>query len=173
LLRLSKLLKGYRETGALNENVSIYGFLDDEVFLTKGGDVGVVLRVGGVDYECLDHRQTDGLTKRLESALRLLGPQFRLYQFLFKSSGETIPHGDYDNPVVKQAVDERSAYFETRASQLYSLRIYYVILYEGSKYHASLTRTLQNLATDPTKVVRELQGFFSSSKQTILIGSAI
>ena len=43
------------------------------------------------------------------------------------------------------------AYFETRASELYSLRIYYVILYEGSKYHASLTRTLQNLASEPTK----------------------
>jgi type IV secretory pathway VirB4 component len=93
VLRLSKLLKSYRETGALNENVSIYGFLDDEVFLTKGGDVGVVLGVDGVDYECLDHKQTDGLTKRLESAFRLLGPQFRVYQFLFKSSGETIPHG--------------------------------------------------------------------------------
>jgi type IV secretion system protein VirB4 len=173
VLRLSKLLKSYRETGALNENVSIYGFLDDEVFLTKGGDVGVVLGVDGVDYECLDHKQTDGLTKRLESAFRLLGPQFRVYQFLFKSSGETIPHGDYDNPVVQQAVDERTAYFETKASQLYSLRIYYVILYEGSKYHASLTRTLQNLASDPKKAISELQGFFSGSKQTLLIGSAI
>jgi len=61
-----------------------------------------VLRVEGVDYECLDHKQTDSLTKRLESALRLLGPQFRVYQLLFKSSGETIPHGVYDNPVVKQ-----------------------------------------------------------------------
>ena len=102
MLKLSKILKSYRDTGALNENVSIYGFLDDEVFLTKGGDVGVLLRVDGVDYECLDQRQTDGLTKRLESALRLLGPQFRVYQFLLKSSGETIPHGDYDNPIVKQ-----------------------------------------------------------------------
>jgi type IV secretory pathway VirB4 component len=101
MLRLSRIVKNYKETGALNENVSVYGFLDDQVFLTKGGDVGVVLRVEGVDYECLDYKQTDSLTKRLESALRLLGSQFRVYQFLFKSSGETIPHIGYENPVVK------------------------------------------------------------------------
>jgi len=82
MLKLSKVVKNYKETGALNQNVSVYGFLDDQVFLTKGGDVGVVLRVEGVDYECLDCKQTDSLTKRLESALRLLGSQFRVYQFL-------------------------------------------------------------------------------------------
>src|SRR5260221_13888996 len=105
MVRLSKIVKSYKASGALNENVSVCGFLDDQGFLTKGGDVGVVLRVEGVDYECLDHKQTDSLTKRLESALRLLGPQFRVYQLLFTSSGEAIPPGVYDNPVVKQAVD--------------------------------------------------------------------
>ena len=98
----------------------------------------MVLRVEGVDYECLDHKQTDSLTKRLESALRLLGPQFRVYQILFKSSGETIPHGEYDNPVVRQAVDDRTAYFERKAGELYSLQIYYVILYEGIGHHRRL-----------------------------------
>jgi type IV secretion system protein TrbE len=51
MLRLSKIVKSYKETGALNENVSVCGFLDDQAFLTKGGDVGVVLRVEGVEYE--------------------------------------------------------------------------------------------------------------------------
>src|SRR5206468_2690340 len=96
MLRLSKIVKNYKETGALNENVSVYGFLDEHVFLTKAGDLGVVLEVEGVDYECLDHKDTDGLAKRLESALRLLGTQFRVYQFLFKSAHEQIPHGSYN-----------------------------------------------------------------------------
>ena len=43
---------------------------DQQVFLTKTGDVGVILEVRGVDYECLDERSIDGFTKRLESALR-------------------------------------------------------------------------------------------------------
>src|SRR5437764_14775029 len=136
MLRLSKIIKNYKETGALSENVSVYGFLDEHVFLTKAGDLGLVLNVEGVDYECLDHKQTDGLTKRLESALRLLGPQFRVYQLLFKSSRETIPHGTYDNPVVRQAVDDRMAYFDKKADELYSLRIYYVILFEGARHQA-------------------------------------
>src|SRR5438128_10200200 len=100
MLRLSKIVKNYQETGALNENVSIYGFLDDQVFLTKGGDVGVVLRVEGVDYECLDYKQTDSLTKRLVSALRLLGLQSRVLALLFRPSGETIQHIGYEKPVV-------------------------------------------------------------------------
>jgi type IV secretion system protein VirB4 len=54
MLKLSKIVKNYRETGALSENVSVYGFLDEHVFLTKAGDLGVVLNVEGVDYECLD-----------------------------------------------------------------------------------------------------------------------
>jgi type IV secretion system protein VirB4 len=111
MLRLSRIVKNYKESGALNENVSVCGFLDDHVFLTKAGDLGVVLNVEGVDYECLDHKQTDVLAKRLESSLRLLGTQFRVYQFLFKSRHEQIPHGSYDNPVVKQAIDDRAAYF--------------------------------------------------------------
>src|SRR5579859_2953575 len=173
MLKLSKIVKNYKETGALSENVSVYGFLDEHVFLTKAGDLGVVLRVEGVDYECLDHKQTDALTKRLESALRLLGPQFRVYQFLFKSSGETIPHSSHQNPVVKQAVDDRIAYFGKKASELYSLKIYYVILYEGARHRAKLSGSLLRIASDPQHGIDELKGFFSSKKQTVLIGSEI
>jgi type IV secretion system protein TrbE len=173
MLRLSKIVRSYKETGALNEHVAILGFLDEEVFLTKGGDVGVVLRVEGVDYECLDHKQTDSLTKRLESALRLLGPQYRVYQILFKSSGATIPHGEYDNPIVRQAIDDRTAYFERKARELYSLQIYYVILYEGTAHHHSITGTIARLASEPKGAAEELKGLLSSKKQTLLIGSAI
>lgn len=173
MLRLSRIVKSYKDTGALNEHVSIFGFLDDQVFLTKGGDIGVVLKVEGVDYECLDFKQTDSLTKRLESALRLLGPQFRVYQFLLKSSGETIPHSKHENPVVKQAVDDRIAYFGKKASELYSLQIYYVILYEGARHRAKLSGSLLRIVSNPHHGIDELKGFFSSRKQTVLIGSAI
>jgi type IV secretion system protein VirB4 len=173
MLRLSKIVKNYKETGSLNENVSVFGFLDDHVFLTKGGDAGVVLRVEGVDYECLDYKQTDELAKRVESALRLLGPQFRVYQLLFKSSGETIPSGTHNNPVVKQAVDERTAFFEKKAGELYSLRIYYVILYEGVKHQVKLSRSLVGLTSEPKQALGELKGFFSRNKQTVLVGDSI
>lgn len=173
MLKLSKIVKSYKETGSLNENVSVFGFLDDQVFLTKGGDVGVVMRVEGVDYECLDHKQTDDLTKRLESALRLLGPQFRVYQFLFKSRNETIPYEAYENPVVKQAVEDRIAYFRNKASELYSLQIYFVVLYEGAKHQTKLSASLMRLASEPTRGWEELKGFLSSKKETVLLGGEI
>src|SRR5215831_13931818 len=173
MLRLSKIVKNYKETGALNENVPVYGFLHEDVFLTKGGDVGVVMRVEGVDYECLDHKQTDDLTKRLESALRLLGSQFRVYQLLFKASNETIPFATYENRVVKQAVEDRIAYFRNRASELYSLQICYVILYEGARHRAKLSGSLIKLATEPKQGLEELKGLLSSRKETVLLASAI
>jgi type IV secretory pathway VirB4 component len=54
MLNLKKLIKPWSDSGALNANVNLYGFLDEEVFLTKTGDLGVVLSVPGVDYESLD-----------------------------------------------------------------------------------------------------------------------
>ncbi len=34
MFKLSRIVKNYKETGALNENVSVYGFLDDQVSLS-------------------------------------------------------------------------------------------------------------------------------------------
>jgi type IV secretion system protein TrbE len=84
MLRLSRIFKNYDETGSLNEQVNLYGFIGPEVFLTKTGELGLILEVRGVDYECLDGASIDGLTKRLESALKLFDEKFRVYQYLFK-----------------------------------------------------------------------------------------
>lgn len=43
-----------READSFNAQINLFGFIDDQLFLTKSGDAGVVLSVGGVDYECLD-----------------------------------------------------------------------------------------------------------------------
>src|SRR5579885_1022530 len=114
MLNLQKALKLYTETGALNEQINLYGFIDAHAFLTKSGDVGVILQVHGVDYECLDGNALDTLTKRLESAFRLLDSNFRVYQYLFKRNHETIPHRKYANPIVNTAIENRVRYFSQR-----------------------------------------------------------
>jgi type IV secretory pathway VirB4 component len=38
---------------------------------TKGGDLGTVIRLEGVDAECLDHPQIDQMAPRFETALRM------------------------------------------------------------------------------------------------------
>ena len=37
-----------------SEQINLYGFIGPNVFLTKSGEVGLILEVRGVDYECLD-----------------------------------------------------------------------------------------------------------------------
>ena len=74
MLRISRILKPWQESGALNAQINLYGFWNDEAFLTKSGDLGVVLRVRGVDYESLDRAAQEYAVKRLEAALKTFGP---------------------------------------------------------------------------------------------------
>src|SRR5579884_1214909 len=84
MFRLDRALKPYRESGSLNDQVSLFGFIDDGVFLTKSGDVGLMLAVKGVDYEGLAGGEIDQYTKRLESAFKIFDEKCRVYQYLFK-----------------------------------------------------------------------------------------
>ena len=54
MLRIDRVIKPWKEAAALNDHINLYGFWNDRTFLTKSGDLGMVLRVGGVDYESLD-----------------------------------------------------------------------------------------------------------------------
>ena len=55
MLRLSRIFKNYNETGLSERDSStLFGFIGPSVFLTKTGEVGVILEVRGIDYECLD-----------------------------------------------------------------------------------------------------------------------
>src|SRR6202451_2756573 len=131
MLRLSRIFKNYNETGSLSEQINLYGFIGPHVFLTKTGEVGVILEVRGVDYECLDDASIHGLTKRLESALKLFDENHRVYQYLFKRNNETIPYKLYGNPVVDAAIKSRIAYLSNKADTLFSMSVYFVGLYRG------------------------------------------
>lgn len=89
MLRLDKLLKPWKESAELCDHINLYGFWNDTAFLTKSGDLGMVLRVTGVDYESLDYDEQEYAVKRLEAALKNFGPGFRVYQYLFKTNQRT------------------------------------------------------------------------------------
>jgi type IV secretion system protein VirB4 len=173
MLNLQRILKPYTETGSLNEQVNLYGFIDPHAFLTKSGDVGVILQVHGVDYECLDGNSLDTFTKRLESAFRLFDSNVRVYQYLFKRNNETIPHRKYTNPVVNAAIDNRIRYFEQKADSLYSLQVYYVVLFEGFRHKQALLRSLAEFPKNPRKTVEEIQAALSSRKQVALLDTEL
>lgn len=173
MLNLQRILKPYTETGALNEQINLYGFIDSHAFLTKSGDVGVILRVHGVDYECLDGNALDTLTKRLESAFRLFDSNFRVYQYLVKRNHETIPHKKYANPVVNAAIENRICYFEQKADSLYSLQVYYVILFDGFRHNQALLKAFSECHKNPGKAFNEIRAALSSRKQVALLDSEL
>src|ERR1700735_1223230 len=166
MLRLSRIFKNYNNTGSLDEQINLYGFIGPDTFLTKTGEVGVILEVRGVDYECLDGASIDGFTKRLESALKLFDENYRLYQYLFKRNNEAIPYKLYDNPIVDTAIKNRIAYLGNKADALFSLSVYYVALYRGFQTSAKLGSALTEFPKNPKKAFSDLYTHFSGQKRT-------
>jgi len=173
MLRLSRIFKNYNETGSLSEQINLYGFVGPHTFLTKTGEVGVILEVRGVDYECLDSASIDGFTKRLESALKLFDENYRLYQYLFKRNNETIPYKLYDNPIVDAAIKNRIAYLGSKADTLFSLSVYYVALYQGFQTSDKLGTAIAELPKNPKKALSHLQAHFSGQKRTVVLGQHV
>ena len=176
MLNVRKLVKNYRETGALAEQCSIFSFVNDWCFITKNGAIGAVIEVGGIDYECLDQHSLDNTTKRLEAAFKLCGREFRVYQYLFKSHFQPDPPPAYANPVVRRAELERARYFAQKAEEMFSIHIYYVLLYQGRRHAAKMTLTKalgsffsQGLAAG----VANLKSLFSAKKEILLIEEEI
>ena len=173
MFRLAEVTKEYRATPALCSQINLFGFVDDEIFLTKSGDLGIVIAVDGVDYECLDTNAIENLTQRLTAALRIFDEKCRLYQYLFKRNHERIPFKTYENSVVNAAIRNRVAFLDEKADSLYSLQIYYVVLYEGFRYKNSILQILANLFSEPRNALNDLQGIFSTGKQVCLLDSEL
>ena len=74
MLRVAKILKPWKEADSFPAHINLYGFWNETVFLTKSGDLGMVLRVTGVDYESLDYGKQESAVKRLEAALKNFSP---------------------------------------------------------------------------------------------------
>jgi type IV secretory pathway VirB4 component len=169
MLRLDRVVKPWIESGALNAQINLYGFWNDEVFITKSGDLGLVLRVRGVDYESLDQAAQEYVVKRLEAALKIFVPGFHVYQYLFKTNQPQIPFQNYDDSIVQAAVDQRKNFFESKLESLFEVEIFYAIVIEGTRSKTGVAAALKQLATDPMAGLRELKAQFSNDKMKILL----
>jgi type IV secretory pathway VirB4 component len=98
MFKVEQITKDWKEAGSMQAHINLHGFWDEHCFLTKTGDLGSVLRIGGIDYESLDHAGRDYAVKRLEAAFRTLDDKTRLYQILFKHNRPAIPYTQYDSP---------------------------------------------------------------------------
>ena len=173
MLRIDRLIKPWREAASLNAHVNLYGFWNETTFLTKSGDLGMVLRVTGVDYESLDHAGQEYAVKRLESALKAFGPGFHVYQYLFKTSRPEIPFANYDNPVVQTEQSHRREYFEARRDHLYTVEVFYCILLEEAHSNTGIFKAIGKLAHDPRSALVSLRAQFAEGSVRTLVLSEI
>ena len=77
MLRLDKVLKPWRESAALNDHINLYGFWNETTFVTKSGDLGMVLHISGVDYESLDGSEQEQQSCRHAHRARRCAPNRR------------------------------------------------------------------------------------------------
>ena len=137
MFRLDRMHKQYKAAGALHSHINLFGFWDEETFITKAGDPGLVLRVAGADYESLDHAARDQVVKRFEAAVRSFDDGMRVYQILFKSNAAPVRGSSHANPLIQSAMEQRMAYLASRAEQLFRLEIHFVLLRERAHKKAS------------------------------------
>ncbi|MGC1784599.1 MAG: DUF87 domain-containing protein [Acidobacteriaceae bacterium] len=167
--RISDITKDWKEAGSFPAQINLYGFWDENAFLTKSGDLGAMLRIGGIDYESLDHAGRDYMVKRLEAALRSLDDRTRLYQILFRRNRPEIPHSEYENPLVRAAVEQRAAFLQSKADRLYSIEIFWIVMIDGSYQKTGLLHALSRLPKQPRSSLRDLRSLFSGNKERTLI----
>src|ERR1700687_4237931 len=173
MLRLDKVIKPWKESAALNDHINLYAFWSETTFLTKSGDLGMVLSVPGVDYESLDRSQQEYAVKRLEAALKAFGPGFHVYQYLFKSNRPDIPFAKYDDPIVAAAIEQRREFFEAKRDHLYQVEIFYCILLEGARSKAGVGAAFSRLFRDPAGALSELKAQFTNDNMKTLLRSQI
>ena len=159
MLSINRILRDYREAGSVNELIALWGFADEDTFLTKSGHVGVVYRLNGADVEGLSHTQRRSVVHRLEAALRLLDERCRLYQYVIKRRTSPFVAASCRQPIAHEALQRRAAYLNAKRSNLYDLTLYLVLLYEAPTSPRTTTHARHLLRT-PGEALR---GWLSTS----------
>jgi type IV secretion system protein VirB4 len=173
MLNLSRVIKPWKEADALSAHINLYGFWTETTFLTKSGDLGMVLSVTGVDYESLDNDEQQYAVKRLESALKSFGEGFHVYQYLFKTNRPEIPFASYDDALIDAAIDQRRQFFESKRDRLYQIELFYVIVLEGARSKTGIMPALLRIPRDPQGGIRELKAQFTNDNMKILLRTQI
>ena len=169
MFKIDAITKDWKEAGAFMAQVNLCGFWDEHCFLTKSGDLGCALKIDGIDAESLDHAGRDYVVKRLEAALRSLDEKTRLYQVLFRHNRPTIPHAEYENPLVRAAVKQRADFLAAKADRLYSVEIFWIVMVDGSYAKSGMLHALSQLPKSPRSSIRDLRALLSGSRERTLL----
>jgi type IV secretion/conjugal transfer VirB4 family ATPase len=154
VIRVDRIFRDYRESGALNEQIAIWGFVDDATFLTKAGDVGLVFEMKGPDPTAMTHEERQRTTHQFESALRLLNERVRVYQYFIKQQVKPFNAAEASRAVATESFQRRAAYLNDRRSRLFTINQYLVLVLEHDRLR-SVHRSFGDLLKQPIEALRE------------------
>ena len=108
MVKLSRIVRDYTDAGGVNTLLAPWGFVQDGIFLTKGGDVGLAYAVRGVDIDGLTHAERHAVAHRMEAALRVLDERTRVYQYLVKRFADRFVPPSCPEPIAQEAASRSS-----------------------------------------------------------------
>lgn len=109
----------------MHELLAPCALLNDQAVLTKRGDLFTVLRIRGIDAECLEPDSIAGICQRFDGALRILGPEYRVSQYLIKRDAPPLAKVGSTHDSLHAS---RAEWMESRRPDLYSVDLYLVVL---------------------------------------------
>ncbi len=153
--RTSTLTRDVRDAGAFCQVVPWVGFVDDAVFFTKAGSLGVVLALDGVDYECLDTAQREAVAARFEAALRLWDERTHLYQYVLKRPAALEDDPPHPHPGVDVILRRRTADRQRLGAPSFTVSLYLVVVVDTERAVTAWTASARRLARAPLATVRD------------------
>jgi type IV secretion system protein TrbE len=157
MLSLHRILRDYREAGAANELLALWGFVEGGTFLTKAGHVGLVYSLRGVDLDGVTHAQKRLSTHRMESALRVLDERCRVYQYVVKGVAERMEAPQCLEPIAQEAVTRRVADLNARRESLATVDSFVALVYEArTAWNVPVGRRLRRWCREPREAARDL-----------------
>jgi len=138
MIKLSAFKTDYKKAGAMHEQFAPCSFVNENIVLTKRQDLFTVLRVPGIDPECLDAAQLNYIVRRFEASLRILGPEYRVYQYILKRDSPELPAAPHPSPLTER----RQEWLNSRSENLYAVELYMVVLRERTLHDADTARAV-------------------------------
>lgn len=77
--------------------------------------------------------------------------------FPLQAEGFADSQAEYENPLIRAAVEQPSAFLESKADRLYSIEIYWVVMIDGSYRKTGLLHALTQLPKQPRSSLCDLR----------------
>ena len=138
---MSTRREAFRKERALHVMVQPWGFVTDDTCITKDGPIFAAFACTGMDDLRLEHETKQQIGDRKRNAIRPLGPDFLLYEYLIKSPAAPLAPLVSSDPVVSAAHARRATFLNRQPS--WRLDRYMVLLYTGLQRQAVTSTSLR------------------------------